>query len=323
MRFTVPPDWKGRPVYLHFDGVDSAFYAWVHGKKLGYSEDSRTPAEFNITPHLKPGANLLAVEVYRFGDGAFLEDQDMWRMSGIFRDVYLWSPPNQHVRDFEAQTDLDTDYRDGTLRVRAKLMNTSGKAAKVTLTAVLDGLGTPVTSTIEIGSNDEAEAESSIPVSNPRKWSAEDPNLYKLLVTVRNAAGATLEVIPQNVGFRKIEIRNGRYLINGKPILIKGVNRHEHDENTAKYVTVQSMLRDVRLMKQFNVNAVRTSHYPNSPAWYDLGDRYGIYVMDEANIQTGRSRSKKRRTKQPSRVPISRSGLINMPECYSSIDTKD
>ena len=131
----------------------------------------------------------------------------------------------------------------------------------------------------------EAEAELSIPVANPRKWSAEEPNLYKLLLTLKNAAGATLEVIPQNVGFRKIEIRGGRYLINGKPVLIKGVNRHEHDENTAKYVTVESMLRDIRLMKQFNVNAVRTSHYPNSPAWYDLCDRYGIYVMDEANIE--------------------------------------
>src|SRR4051794_14095741 len=285
MRFTVPPEWKGRPVYLHFDGVDSAFYVWLNGKKLGYSEDSRTPAEFNLTPHLKPATNLLAVEVYRFGDGAFLEDQDMWRMSGIFRDVYLWAPPNQHVRDFEAQTDLDSSYRDGTLRVRANLANLSAKAAKVTLSAALDGVSTPATSTVEIGANAEAETELSIPVANPRKWSAEDPNLYKLLLTVKNVAGATLEVIPQTVGFRKIEIHNGRYLINGKPILIKGVNRHEHDENTAKYVTVESMLRDIRLMKQFNVNAVRTSHYPNSPAWYDLCDRHGIYVMDEANIE--------------------------------------
>jgi beta-galactosidase len=285
MRFTVPPEWKGRPVYLHFDGVDSAFYVWVNGKKLGYSEDSRTPAEFNLTPHLKAGANLLAVEVYRFGDGAFLEDQDMWRMSGIFRDVYLWSPPEQHVRDFEAQTDLDPAYRDGTLRIRAKLANASAKATKVTLIAALDGVTKPATSTVEIGASGEVDAELSIPVTNPRKWSAEEPNLYKMLLTLRNAAGAILEVIPQNVGFRKVEIRGGRYLINGKPVLIKGVNRHEHDENTAKYVTVESMLRDIRLMKQFNVNAVRTSHYPNSPAWYDLCDRYGIYVMDEANIE--------------------------------------
>jgi beta-galactosidase len=285
MHFTVPPDWKGRQIHLHFDGVDSAFYAWVNGKKLGYSEDSRTPAEFNLTPYLKPGSNLLAVEVYRFGDGAFLEDQDMWRMSGIFRDVYLWATPDQHLRDFEIHTDLDSEYRDGTLRIAMKLANASEKAAKVTVTAALDGVAKPATSVVEIGANGEAEAELSIPVADPRKWSAEEPNLYKLLLTVKNAAGATLEVIPQNVGFRKIEIRGGRYLINGKPVLIKGVNRHEHDEITAKYVTVESMLRDIRLMKQFNVNAVRTSHYPNTPAWYDLCDRYGIYVMDEANIE--------------------------------------
>src|SRR5205823_7489978 len=142
-----------------FDGVDSAFYAWVNGKKLGYSEDSRTPAEFNLTPHLKPGANLLAVEVYRFGDGAFLEDQDMWRMSGIFRDVYLWTTPDQHVRDFEAQTDLDGEYRDGTLRVRAKVANASAKAAKVTLTAALEGVPSPATATVEIAAKGEAEAE--------------------------------------------------------------------------------------------------------------------------------------------------------------------
>src|SRR5436305_8099069 len=158
MRFTVPPEWKGRQVYLHFDGVDSAFYAWVNGKKLGYSEDSRTPAEFNLTPHLKPGSNLLAVEVYRFGDGAFLEDQDMWRMSGIFRDVYLWATPDQHVRDFEVHTDLDSDYRDGTLRIAVKLANASEKAAKVTVSAALDGVAKPATAAVEIGANGEAEA---------------------------------------------------------------------------------------------------------------------------------------------------------------------
>ncbi len=285
MRFTVPPEWKGRQVYLHFDGVDSAFYAWVNGTKLGYSEDSRTPAEFNLTPHLKSGSNLLAVEVYRFGDGAFLEDQDMWRMSGIFRDVYLWSTPGQHVRDFEVRTELDNDYKDATLRVRAKLSNVSDKPAKVTLGASLEGVVKPASASIDIPAKGETEADLEIPVANPRKWSAEQPNLYKLLLTLKSAAGATLEVIPQNVGFRKTEIRGGRFLVNGKPVLIKGVNRHEHSEETAKYVPLESMLKDIRLMKQFNVNAVRTSHYPNSPAWYDLCDRYGLYVMDEANIE--------------------------------------
>jgi beta-galactosidase len=289
-RFTVPPAWKGRKVYLHFDGVDSAFYAWVNGTKLGYSEDSRTPAEFDITPHLKPGSNLLAVEVYRFGDGAFLEDQDMWRMSGIYRDVYLWSTPQQHIRDFEVHTDLDEAYRDATLTVTSAVANHSAKPAKLSITAALSDaagmpVGKPATATVDTAANSEAPAELSMPVANPRKWSAEEPNLYKLLLTVKDSTGAVLEVIPQNVGFRKVEIKNGRFLINGKAILVKGVNRHEHSEETAKYVPVESMIKDIRLMKQFNVNAVRTSHYPNSPVWYDLADRYGLYILDEANIE--------------------------------------
>ena len=289
-QFTVPPTWKGREVYVHFDGVDSCFYVWVNGHKLGYSEDSRTPAEFNLTPYLKAGSNLLAVEVYRFGDGAYLEDQDMWRMSGIFRDVYLWSTPAQHLRDFQVNTNLDDRYRDATLAVKGWLANASEKAAKVTVTAALfDATGTaygkPGTSTVEIGGKGEATSEISIPAAGPRKWSAEDPYLYRLLLTVKDASGRVLEVIPQTVGFRRVEIKGGRFLINGQAILVKGVNRHEHSEETAKYVPVESMIKDIRLMKQFNVNAVRTSHYPNSPVWYELCDRYGIYVMDEANIE--------------------------------------
>ena len=289
-QFTVPPAWKGRTVLLHFDGVDSAFYVWVNGHKLGYSEDSRTPAEFNLTPYLKAGSNLLAVEVYRFGDGAYLEDQDMWRMSGIFRDVYLWSTPEQHLRDFQVNTNLDDRYRDATLAIKGMLTNASEKAAKVTITAALfdatgAAYGKPATTTVEIGGKADAAAQIAIPAAAPRKWSAEDPYLYKLLLTVTDASGRVLEVIPQNVGFRRVEIKGGRFLINGRAILVKGVNRHEHSEETAKYVPVESMIKDIRLMKQFNVNAVRTSHYPNSPVWYELCDRYGIYVLDEANIE--------------------------------------
>jgi beta-galactosidase len=289
-QFTVPPAWKGREVYLHFDGVDSCFYAWVNGHKLGYSEDSRTPAEFNLTPYLKPGSNLLAVEVYRFGDGAYLEDQDMWRMSGIFRDVYLWSTPQQHLRDFQVNTNLDDRYRDATLAVKGILSNASEKATRVTVTAALfDAAGAPygkpAASTVEIEGKGETVAELAIPSSAPRLWSAEDPYLYRLLLTVKDAAGRVLEVIPQDVGFRRVEIRGGRFLINGRAILVKGVNRHEHSEETAKFVPVESMIKDIRLMKQFNINAVRTSHYPNSPVWYELCDRYGLYVLDEANIE--------------------------------------
>jgi len=290
MHFTVPPAWKGRQILLHFDGVDSAFYAWVNGHKIGYSEDSRTPAEFDITPHLKAGSNLLAVEVYRFGDGAYLEDQDMWRMSGIFRDVYLWAPPEQHLRDFEVKTNLDDEYRDAKLVVKGALLNAGEKAAKVTVTATLfdaagAAYGKPATTTMEVGGKGETATQISVPAANPRKWSAEDPYLYQLLLTVKDGAGNVLEVIPQKVGFRRVEIKGGRFLINGRAILVKGVNRHEHSEETAKFVPVESMIKDIKIMKQFNVNAVRTSHYPNSPVWYDLCDRYGIYVMDEANIE--------------------------------------
>ncbi len=290
MHFTVPPSWKGRQILLHFDGVDSAFYAWVNGHKLGYSEDSRTPAEFDITPHLKPGSNLLAVEVYRFGDGAYLEDQDMWRMSGIFRDVYLWAAPEQHLRDFEVKTNLDDEYRDATLVVKGAVSNASEKPAKVTVTAALfDATGAPygkpATSAVEIAGKGETAAEIAVPAAGPHKWSAEDPYLYKLLLTVKGPAGNVLEVIPQNVGFRRVEIKGGRFLINGRAILVKGVNRHEHSEDTAKVISVESMIKDIRIMKQFNVNAVRTSHYPNVPVWYDLCDRYGLYVLDEANIE--------------------------------------
>ena len=275
---------------LHFDGVDSAFYVWVNGRLLGYSEDSRTPAEFDLTPHLKPGPNLLAVEVYRFSDGAFLEDQDMWRMSGIYRDVYLWSTPARHVRDFEVRTNLNPDYRDAELAVTASLANAGAKPARAVLTAELfdasgAAVGEPQTKAVDLPGAGETAAELSIAVQNPRKWSAESPYLYKLLLTLKDPSGAVLEVIPAAAGFRKVEIRGARLLINGQPVLIKGVNRHEHTPDAAKVVSVESMVEDIRLMKRFNVNAVRTSHYPNAPAWYDLCDRYGLYVMDEANIE--------------------------------------
>lgn len=288
--FTLPEGWKGRQVFLYFDGVDSAFYVWVNGQKVGYSEDSRTPAEFNITRHVKPGTNLVAVEVYRYSDGAYLEDQDYWRLSGIYRNVYLWSTADQHIRDFEVQTELDPQYRDATLRVRAEVVNYAGKlrAGAVAL-ELLDPAGKPVfarqTQKIPPGAG-ETILSFSVPVANPRKWTAETPNLYRLLLTLTGAAGNTVEVIPANVGFREVEIRDGRLLVNGSPVLLRGTNRHEHDPDTGHYVTRESMIRDIVLMKQFNFNAVRTSHYPNAPEWYELCDRYGLYVIDEANIET-------------------------------------
>ncbi|MBI4891265.1 MAG: DUF4981 domain-containing protein [Acidobacteria bacterium] len=277
--FTLPPAWKGRTVYLHFAGVDSCFYVWVNGVRVGYNEDSRTPAEFNITPHLKPGVNTLAVQVYRFGDGAYLEDQDMWRMSGIYRDVYLWSTAHTHVRDYEVLTDLDAAYKDATLTVKAEVLN------PVNCTLSLELLDAAGAAAGKASAPCAANVTLNLAVVNAKKWTAETPYLYRALLSVKDSAGAAVEVIPQNVGFRKVEIKSGRVHVNGQPILIKGTNRHEHSHETAKVVDRTLMIRDIELMKRYNINAVRTSHYPNQPEWYELCDKYGLFVMDEANIE--------------------------------------
>jgi beta-galactosidase len=288
--FTVPKDWNGRRTLITFDGVNSFFYLWVNGQKTGMGKDSRTPVEFDITPFLKPGENLLAVENFRWCDGSYLEDQDFWRMSGIFRDVYLWSPPDVHIRDFEVKTDLDAQYRDAELKLSVKVQN-AGKAGSVATVEglLLDAAGKRVSKPIiklQAPAGGEAEASISTSVQNPLKWTAETPNLYKLLLTLKDSAGKTLEVIPVNVGFREIEIKDGNLLVNGQRILVKGVNRHEFDPDLGQAITVDSMIKDIFVMKQHNVNTDRCCHYPNQPAWYDFCDRYGIYVIDEANIES-------------------------------------
>ncbi len=289
--FEVPAAWAGRRVLLHFGGVDSAFYVWLNGRRLGYSEDSRTPAEFDITSHLSPGSNLLAVEVYRWSDGSYLEDQDMFRLSGIFRDVYLWSTAPAHIRDFEVRTSFDPAYRDATLTAAVDVQNT-GKAASSVSVAVqlLDAEGreacAPVSRSVRVAPGSERRLVLSLPVRAPMRWSAETPYLYTQLLTLNDAAGKTVEVIPSRVGFRMVEIRGGRVLVNGQPILVKGVNRHEHSPDSGHNVERAWTIRDIELMKQHNVNAVRTSHYPNDPEFYDLCDEYGLYVMDEANVES-------------------------------------
>lgn len=289
--FTVPNDWSGRRVLITFDGVNSMFYLWLNGQKVGLGKDSRTPVEFDLTPFLKPGENLLAIENFRWCDGSYLEDQDFWRLSGIFRDVYLWSPPDVHIRDFEVRTDLDAQYRDGKLSIAVTLENKTTQPAAVTVeAALLNTTGKEVAKPrIQMrvapdGSGGQAAISQSIP--NPLKWTAETPDLYKLLLTLKDSSGKVLEVIPVNVGFRKVEITDGDLLVNGQRILIKGVNRHEHDPDHGQVVSVESMIEDILVMKRHNINAVRTSHYPNQPAWYDLCDRYGLYVIDEANIES-------------------------------------
>jgi beta-galactosidase len=288
--FTIPKNWSGRHIFLTFDGVNSFFFLWINGQQVGFGKDSRTPVEFDITKYLVAGENLLAVENFRWSDGSYLEDQDMWRMSGIFRDVYLWSPPAQHLRDFEIKTDLDGHYRDAQLQVKAQLINYGAQSADLTLKAeLLDPTGNSVvTASVKksVQAGEEIQIDNTSPVANPLKWTAETPNLYKLLLTVEDSQGKTLEAIPVNVGFRKVEIRDGNLLVNGQRILIKGVNRHEFDPDRGQAITLEGMEKDVQLMKRFNVNTMRCSHYPNQPAWYDLCDRYGLYLIDEANIES-------------------------------------
>ena len=290
-RFTVPASWDGRDVYLTFDGVESAFYLWVNGGRVGYSEDSRLPAEFNITKYLRAGENLLAVEVYRWSDASYLEDQDFWRLSGIFRDVTLRSAAPLHVRDVQIVTDLDAQYDHADLKVDVTVGNGSAASAAVGLrAALLDAQGAEVArATAAIGpvpAGATARAAIVQAVGSPKKWTAESPYLYTLVLALLDASGRVIEAIPQKVGFREVEIKAGQLMVNGRPILIKGANRHEHDADTGHAVTQEQMLRDIRLMKRYNLNAVRTAHYPNVAAWYDLCDQYGLYVIDEANIES-------------------------------------
>jgi len=291
--FTVPKDWKGRHVFIQFEGVDSAFYLWVNGKKVGYSQGSRTPAVFRITEYLKDGENLLAVEVYRYSDGSYLEDQDFWRLSGIFRDVTLWSSADLDLRDVFVHTDLDEAYRDANLSVDVTVQNLGPAAGRFLVDAELVGpdgatvrrfAGMARPTAVEPGRSTTLTLTETI--ENPAKWSAEQPNLYRLVLTLKDEDGKTLEVIAQPVGFRTVEIRNTQLLVNGKAIYVKGVNRHEHDPTTGHTVTVESMIQDICLMKRHNINTVRTSHYPNDVRWYDLCDRYGLYLIDEANVES-------------------------------------
>ncbi len=293
--FTVPEGWKNKEIFLHFAGVDSAFYVWINGRKVGYSEGSRTPAEFNVTEYLMDDENLLAVEVYRYSAGSYLEDQDFWRLSGIFRDVYLWASPRVGIRDFEVKTLFEEDdFSKSNLRVMVSIHNWRDKTVPsptVEMT-LLDADGNEVFSPVSGRMNKKippgADLEFGVAaiVENPRLWSSETPHLYRMLLSLKDTDGKLLEVIPWNVGFRKVEIKDGVFLVNGKRILMKGVNRHEHDPETGHTVSTESMLQDIRLMKQNNVNFVRTAHYPNVPEWYDLCDEYGLYVIDEANIES-------------------------------------
>ncbi|HEX2394429.1 MAG TPA: glycoside hydrolase family 2 TIM barrel-domain containing protein [Bacteroidales bacterium] len=290
--FTVPDNWKDKPVFLRFDGIESAGIIWVNGRKVGYNEDSRTPAEYNISTFIKPGENTLAIQVFTWTDGSYLEDQDFWRMSGIYRNVYIFSTPAVHIRDFHVITGLDDLYKDADLSLRIKIRNysaikSSRKSVKISLTDPDDNVvftKTLSTGTIDPGKDRIISLEQNI--AQPIKWTAETPDLYLLTMTLMDNSGNTEEVIGDKIGFREIEIRNAQLLVNGKAIEVKGTNRHEFDPRKGRAVSRESMITDIVLMKQHNFNAVRTCHYPDAPEWYDLCDELGLYVMDEANIES-------------------------------------
>lgn len=293
--FTVPRDWSGRRTLISFQGVKSAFFVWVNGERVGYSEDSYTPAEFDITEYVRAGENSLAVEVYRWSDGSWLEDQDMIDLSGIFRDVYVYAIPQVHVQDLFVVTDLDADYRDAVLSVTTTVRNRgTAQAGKHRVEAVLyDAKGRRVldralTGEVTPGAGDAEGAKLTLKaeVRAPALWSAEDPNLYTVVVTLTDAKGKVVDVQRAGTGFREVVAGPGKFTVNGKPITLCGTNRHESDPEDGQAVGEARMVEDVRLMKQHNINAVRTSHYPNHPRWLELCDEYGLYVIGETNLET-------------------------------------
>ncbi|HED65935.1 MAG TPA: DUF4981 domain-containing protein [Planctomycetes bacterium] len=290
--FELPGGWDGREVFLHFDGVQSAFYLWVNGEEVGYSQGSMTPAEFRITPYLRPGENVVAAQVYRWSDGSYLEDQDFWRLSGIFRDVYLFSTPKLHIADFFALPHLDAAFEQGELEVRFELADyDSGLQESAVRLELLDSDGTTVARGAWHGrlapdEDGRTRGAASLTVDRPALWSAESPTLYRLLLFLEDEGGRALEVETCRVGFREVEIRGELLLINGTPVKLKGVNRHEHDPDRGHAIGRERMIQDIELMKRANVNTVRTSHYPNQPLWYELCDQYGLYVIDEANLES-------------------------------------
>jgi beta-galactosidase len=290
--FTVPESWDGREVFIKFGAVKSAMYLWINGQMVGYSQGSKTPAEWNITNFIVKGENSVAVEVYRWSDGSYLECQDFWRISGIERDVYIFSTPKVRVRDFFAKATLDDSYRNGLLSIDIDLMNhvTGLRSGNFEVEYKLyDNNRNIVASGSKpalINRKKEAFVTFSATVDNPLKWSAETPNLYSLVIILKDSDRKITEVVTCKTGFRRVEIIDSVFYINGAAVLIKGVNRHEHDQYNGHVISEENTIREIALMKQFNINAVRTSHYPHDERFYELCDEYGLYVTDEANIES-------------------------------------
>uniref|UniRef100_UPI0040250BD7 glycoside hydrolase family 2 TIM barrel-domain containing protein n=1 Tax=Prevotella sp. TaxID=59823 RepID=UPI0040250BD7 len=271
--FELPADWKGKDVYFHVGSATSNLTLWVNGKYVGYSEDSKVAAEFNISKYLKPGKNLIAMQVMRWCDGSYFEDQDYWRFTGIAREVYLYARPKLHAADVRLNAGLENNFKDGVLDYQISLQ---GGKSDVSIT-LCDKDGKQIAQA--------TGAKGTIKVPNVKPWTAETPNLYKVFITLKNKQGVS-EVIPQKVGFRNVEIKNAQLLVNGQPILVKGADRHEIDPDGGYVVSVERMIQDIKIMKQLNINAVRTCHYPDDPRWYDLCDEYGLYITAEANLES-------------------------------------
>ncbi|MEE4117355.1 MAG: glycoside hydrolase family 2 TIM barrel-domain containing protein [Marinilabiliaceae bacterium] len=291
--FIIPENWSGREIFVHFAGVKSAFYLWINGVKVGYSQGSMTPAEFNISDYVSPGENTISVEVYRWSDGSYLEDQDFWRLSGIYRDVFLYSTPQVHLWDYFLKSELSDDFSSAKFIADLKFKNYGGGGAHTLETYLLkDGekysnnKALIVTEIKSVSKNKGFNTTITSEIDNPELWSAEIPNLYRVVFVLKDDSGKVLEALSSTFGFRKIEIKDQQLWVNGESVKLKGVNRHEHDPYTGRYVSLESMIRDVVLFKQFNVNTVRTCHYPDHPDFYKLCDRYGIYVIDEANVES-------------------------------------
>jgi beta-galactosidase len=280
--FDLPADWNGREVFLHIGAAGSAYYVWVNGEKVGYAEDSKLPSEFKLTRHLKPGKNTVAIEIYRFADGSYLEDQDFWRVSGIERSVYLYAEPARRLRDFTVRSSLDKQaYRQGVFQLQPEF--TPGTSGKISAT-VYDGDKAVLNTSAPIVAGKAAPLGGTI--ERVKAWSAETPNLYRLVIEHHDDEGRLVSATSRRIGFRTVEIKDGEVRVNGRRVMFKGVNRHEHDPHTFRVISEASMRKDIELMKRANVNAVRASHYPNDPRWYDLADEYGLYVYNEANIES-------------------------------------
>jgi len=290
--FDLPEGWNDRQVHIVFDGVESFFQVWLNGTFIGQAKDSRSPAEFDLTPHLRSTGNILAVQAFRYSDASYLEDQDKWRLSGIYRDVTLVARNPVHIRDFFVQASLDDRYEDGLLNVELELSRApmaAGDRLEIEL-EFLDSSGIPLIparkQTLAGDNREPPRVSFALQAPGVKPWSAESPQLYTLLLTLRDPSGTVIEAIPSQVGFRRVEIRDAQLQLNGRPITLRGVNRHEMDPDSGYTVSRESMVHDILLMKRHNINAVRTSHYPNTPEWYDLCDVYGLYLVDEANIES-------------------------------------